>query len=277
MAQSRTTGNAPAPHAAPGQPRRVAIQAARGAALAVHSAAGLAMQVSKEAERLLRAAEGLTRAAAAVLASTAGAFPKDTSAARDKRSVEPTPVQKDVEKGTVATGRTRRRRRRNRGSAGGGVDVSMNEIDDEWADSVGCAASAPASSVAAALISATPITVAREASPSSLVPAARVAKGRVLVRGPSDEMSQPVTKRGAAADQLAVEYIKDQRVVIGLLASRPELLNHTAAVVDYVASTQRWRVALGSGEIIAVKRGALRQSIFDQVSRSADGSVDYGL
>ena len=117
MAQSGTTGNAPAPHAASGQPRRLAI---------VHSAAGVAMQVSKEAERLLRAAEGLTgvamqlcreaerllraaegltRAAAAVLASTTSAFPKNTSAARGKEPVEPTPGQKDAEKQTGATGR----------------------------------------------------------------------------------------------------------------------------------------------------------------------------
>ena len=136
----------PAPHAAPGQPRRVAIQAARGAALAVHSAAGVAMQVSKEAERLLRAAEGLTRAAAAVLASTTSVFPKDTSAARGKKTVEPTPAQKDAENEIVPTGRTRRRRRRKRGKAGDGGDTSMCGIDDEWADSVGCASSAPASS-----------------------------------------------------------------------------------------------------------------------------------
>ena len=172
MAQSRTTGNAPAPHAAPGQPRRVAIQAVRGAPLAVHSAAGVAMQVSKEAERLLRAAEGLTRAAAAVLASATSAFPKDTSAERGKkvRTVS-SPLQKDAEKETVATGTKRRRRRRKRGKAGEGGDACMREIDDEWADSVGCAA--PASPAVAASISATPITVARAAPSSSLVPAAR--------------------------------------------------------------------------------------------------------
>ena len=111
----------------------------------------------------------------------------------------------------------------------------------------------------AASISATPITVARAAPSSSLVLAARGAKSRGLTRGPSNETSEPVTKKGAAANQLAVEYIKDQRVVIGLLASRPELQNLTALVVDFVASTQRWRVALDTGEIIAVKREALRQ------------------
>ena len=139
-------------------------------------------------------------------------------------------------------------------------------IDDEWADSVGCAANALASPAVAASISATPITVARSAPSSSLLLAARGAKGRVLTRGPSDEMSQPVTKKGAAANQLANEYIKDQRVVIGFLASRPELQNLTALVVDFVASTQRWRVALDTGEIIAVKREALRQFTFGPVA-----------
>lgn len=90
------TGNAPTPHAAPGQLRRVSI---------VHSAAGVAMQLGREAEHLLRAAEGLTRAAAAVLASTTSAFPKNTSAARGKEPVGPTPGQKDAEKQTGATGR----------------------------------------------------------------------------------------------------------------------------------------------------------------------------
>ena len=251
-------GGAPAPHAAPGQPRRVAIQAARGAALAVHSAAGVAMQVSKEAERLLRAAEGLTRAAAAVLALATSAPPKDTSAERGKkvRTVS-SPLQKDAKEEAVATGSKRRRRRRKRGKAGVGGDVCMSEIDDVWADSVGDAASAPASSVATAISSATPIPVAHAASFSSLVPAASVAKGRVLVRGPSDEESQPVTKKSAAFNQKACEFIKDQRVVIGHLASRPEMQNLSAVVVEYVASTQRWRVALDTGETIVVKREAL--------------------
>ena len=72
--------------------------------------------------------------------------------------------------------------------------------------------------------------------------------------------------KGVAANQLAVEYIKDQRVVIGLLASRPELQNLTARVVDFVASTSRWRVAPDTGEIIAVKREALRQFTFGPVA-----------
>ena len=96
MTQSRTKGNAPAPHASPGQPRQAAV---------VHSAAGVAMQFSKEADGSLRAAEGLTRAAAVVHASTASAFPKNASAARGKELVKPTLGQKDAEKQSGAIGR----------------------------------------------------------------------------------------------------------------------------------------------------------------------------
>ena len=46
-------------------------------------------------------------------------------------------------------------------------------IDDEWADSVGCTASAPASAAVAPSISATLITVAQAAPSYSSVPAAR--------------------------------------------------------------------------------------------------------
>ena len=55
--------SAPAPAAA----RKHAVAASRGAVLAVHASAGLAVQVSREAERLLRASEGLARAAVACL------------------------------------------------------------------------------------------------------------------------------------------------------------------------------------------------------------------
>ena len=59
MAQTST----PSPAAA----RKHAVAASRGAVLALHSAAGMAVLASREAERLLRASEGLARAAVACL------------------------------------------------------------------------------------------------------------------------------------------------------------------------------------------------------------------
>ena len=52
-----------------------ALDAARGASLAAHSSAGLALPVSREAARLLRTAEGLCRAAAAILRTTSLQLP----------------------------------------------------------------------------------------------------------------------------------------------------------------------------------------------------------
>eukprot|EP00974_Lingulodinium_polyedra_P088620 8593849-Lingulodinium_polyedra.AAC.1 len=60
------------PMALDGQRRR-ALDAARAAVLAAHAASGLAAAQSREATRLLRSAEGLCRAAAAVLAAPAPA------------------------------------------------------------------------------------------------------------------------------------------------------------------------------------------------------------
>ena len=54
------------PAVAPALLRRGALKAARGAALAIHGAAGLASPY-RDAARLLRSAEGLVRAAAAIL------------------------------------------------------------------------------------------------------------------------------------------------------------------------------------------------------------------
>ena len=51
--------------------RAASADAARGASLACHSAAGLACGLNAEAARLLRTAEGLARTAAALLRSAA--------------------------------------------------------------------------------------------------------------------------------------------------------------------------------------------------------------
>ena len=57
--------------------RKPATAAARGSVLAVHAAAGLADSVDRDAARLLRASEGMARAAVALL---------ETSAKRTARS-----------------------------------------------------------------------------------------------------------------------------------------------------------------------------------------------
>ena len=59
--------------------RKPATAAARGSTLAVHAAAGLADSVHREAARLLRASEGLARAALALLEASAKTAEQPTS------------------------------------------------------------------------------------------------------------------------------------------------------------------------------------------------------
>ena len=95
--------------------RKLSLEAARAAVLAVHSAAGLALQF-KNGLRLLRAAEGLCRSAVAVL------------------SAQPAPSASDadVEKAAAAPPRRHRRRRRRTGASRGRTQDS-NHAQDEGA------------------------------------------------------------------------------------------------------------------------------------------------
>ena len=79
--------------------KRSALEASRGAGLAVHSAAGLALTHSRGAARLLRAAEGLCRAAVAILGTTGVSLPTsqpaEAPAARPPRRRRPRGLRKD--------------------------------------------------------------------------------------------------------------------------------------------------------------------------------------
>ena len=99
------------------QLRKAALKAARGAALTAHSAAGVATRVSKDAERLLSAAEGVIRAAAALL-EVAGteALPTNQQAA----------ASSPVEPAVPAAKSAKRRRRRNKKKVDN-TDVKMDE------------------------------------------------------------------------------------------------------------------------------------------------------
>ena len=78
--------------------RRLALQSARGACLAVHSATGLAAGASLEATRLLRAAEGLVRSAMAVLDAVGAPAPAAVKADGNAAEV-PTSVHKQPKPG----------------------------------------------------------------------------------------------------------------------------------------------------------------------------------
>ena len=99
--------------------RNAALEASRGASLAVHSAAGLSLATSRDAARLLRAAEGLCRAAVAILkAPITHVLPQPTEGPPAKQQQPP---------------RRRRCRRRPRGQ-GAPVHVLAEPLDTSAAN-----------------------------------------------------------------------------------------------------------------------------------------------
>lgn len=144
--------------------RRNALEAARGAVLAVHAAAGLAMGPSTESSRLLRAAEGLVRAAIAALASPPSVPPPAAPAAGSPPS---------------------RRRRRPRGCRGGaradgGVLRPLRAVHGQEATTAGCPAAVAVAAAAAprAAGEACAVVLASGSSASSSLGGGAVGGGR---------------------------------------------------------------------------------------------------
>lgn len=96
-----------------GGPAAAALEAVRASVLALHAAVGLTLPVSRQAARLVRAAEGLSRSAVAVL-SAPPAVP---------RAASPSAPAAD------AGGLPRRHRRRRGVRSGGGMEVDVGVPD----------------------------------------------------------------------------------------------------------------------------------------------------
>ena len=102
------------------------MEAARGATLAVHAACGLASPHSREAGRLLRAAEGLCRAGTALLVALHKA-PPPAAAPEVEVAEEANELKKEAGRERPRTKRTRQRRRQSKRS--GGIVVPTMEVD----------------------------------------------------------------------------------------------------------------------------------------------------
>ena len=182
-----------APGGGPGQPHRdgrrraPALEAARGALMALHAAAGLATGAScQDAVRLLRAAEGLCRAAVATLAAT------------------PSPTTSSSPAGAPAAPRPRRRR----GRRGGGRAAAERDdceqgtaVEDDLATGAGAVPATgarPAAWSAAGSGAAATGATAGSSSTGDLVKRRRCRSGTSL----DDEWADEVKRRrpsGAAA------------------------------------------------------------------------------
>jgi len=182
--------------AAAGQ-RRAALEAARGAALAVHAAAGLAACTSRESVRMMRAAEGLCRAAVAVLSAQVLAEPASAQAA-------------------VPPPRWRRRRARRAASAvqggeGGGAAAAVG---------TGAGSQGKADS---------DVRFTSPTSPSTMTPWSPL--GGAL---PSEEVEK--VPSDDEADEVAPRGSQDSHGLPPWMAFRPPPPVDAAQVVDFVAT-----------------------------------------
>jgi hypothetical protein len=240
------------------------LEACRAAALAAHSAAGLATSArERQVARLLRSAEALARAAAAAVPRPPGkvtpaqADAPARAASGQRSTAAPGPGHPAASDATFTRPGRRRRKKNNKD------DKTEHMKVDVGGDSVVAlgAGDAPASGSAGALAAARPPRVlakksSRERSPRRAVQALGDPQRDqiVLVDGAAAPAATPVA---------SPSFVSKQAVVIGELASRPDLSGCRAEVVSYDEPSGRYAVRLEStDEAIRVKGCNLRPSIF---------------
>ena len=233
------------------------LEASRAAALAAHSAAGLAAAAGlREAARLLRSCEAMARAATAALqCSTADvstvrgdAPPAAGQAARVSANAP----------GVSAAPAARRRKKKNKKD--GGVNSEGMVLDkDPAVDSVPAVGAAPAAAAPAAaagvLVSGRTLEkkCSRERSPyragSTALPSSTLAS--------TSSTTSPAPNAGGG------NFSVGQAAVLTALVSRPELVGNTVTLRSFDVGSSRWAVTLDTtGESIRVKTDNLVQSIF---------------
>ena len=230
--------------AANGVPLQLAIEASRGASIAVHAAAGLS-RGQAPALRLLRAAEGLCRSAVAALQASAVAS-KDKGGKRDdskgnkgkvgKEDTDARGGPKNVAGGShhissraacgeQTTKSQRRRQRRRAARCAAALPVSDAEFDDAWADGVS-------------------IGPVRRASP--------LPRSRSGSRSPRrDEVAPAEAASGAAG-------LREGRVAsVQGVVSRPDLVGALVLLLAFDEASGRWVVRTAGGERLRLLPGRL--------------------
>ena len=222
--------------------RKPAIAAARGSVLALHAAAGLAVTVDREAARMLRASEGLARAATALLECTS-------------RQVFSEKVAKEDEKKYKAKNSKKTNSGKGKGKGNGkGVKVDAMKVDAQ----------------------SLPVAVAPlRAEAQTFVPCVgsdlddRWADGPV-VYGPMNlpsarqlraRRSGSRSPRGSLVVQpspTAPSLVSGQLATIKELSSRPELAGEHVRLVEFDAAACRWRCSLRSGEFLRILQSKIQ-------------------
>jgi hypothetical protein len=250
----------------PASARKHAVAASRGAVLALHAAAGLAVSVCRDAERLLRASEGLARSAVACLeranrpqvassegvgavrsgvagaSSTKQEKKKNSRRRSKKKGMDLDKVELDKVQGMVKTTSSAKPSGPVAplsasaavfvpvaGSSGLGVD--SEEICDGWADDL-------------PMIGPTmPRPAVGAARPRTLIPR------RSSTRSPRRDDHLPSTST-SCPPPVALE--PGRIAVIRDLDSRPELNGQKVRLIEMVVASGRWICALRSDERIRV-------------------------
>ena len=242
------------------------LEACRAMTLAAHSAAGIASAArERHVARLLRSAEALARAAVAAVPGLSGKVSPvqvdGPSRAASGRRGDVSPVPGQSAASAVPKARPRRRRRKKNNKENQTVSMKV-DIDDDNVEALG-GGGAPASAPAGAPTTASPSQVLAKQSSRERSPR------RAVLALDDPQRNQSVVDDGSAAAPSAAaivaspSFAPNQDVIIGNLASRPDLSGCRAVVVSYDTKSDRYAIRLEStGDAIRVKGCNLRPSIF---------------
>ena len=268
----------PKPEALKTAEQRVALEALRAAALAVHNAAGLcraaqlplAARTSRVAEGMVRSAISLVQAAAgkAPAASVAQAAASGAQATAEKKKKEKN-IAKGKDKGKdlvsqdmdtdAPRGRARLRGRPQPANAASLVLPSSSEapcdceIDDAWADGLSGRGLGAASRAAAARPPPSPAgPPGADTKPLGATQAPRRGAARAShSRSPRREASHGSDAAGSSPAAEA-HLVKGAIASIKRLDARPDLGGALVELVDYDSAAGRWRCKLQSGESLRI-------------------------
>ena len=243
---------------------KLLLELTRGAALAVHAAAGSAR--GHRAARLLRAAEGLCRSAAALLQlppagdtskqgkddnnNGKGTSKKDK---KDKTSEKDRTAAGDKDEAQQAPGAQRRRPRRRRAPAAAPPGSPDADFDDSWADGVVAFGPAPAPLGAPLLaLPALPAPATAEATPQPRSPPPASRTGSRSPRRLSAQAARPAPETDASAAPPPA-LLAGCLATLQRLVKRPDLERTLVELSRFDASVDRWVCLTSRGEQLCIR------------------------
>ena len=218
--------------------RSVCLEAARAAALAAHSAAGLATAAGlREAARLLRSSEAMARAAAAVLTpSISGPTTSRPAGQADDATAGAAPVP----------ARTRRRGKKKKTTQ---VEAAL---ECSGVAEVLLVGGGPVASPAPLSADALEFKPARVLKPQT-------SRERSPRRGPDSALSSPPSATTAGSASGTTRFVVNQPVALTGLVSRPDLEGLRAVVLSIGSAAERYAVKVDTtNECVRVRETSLR-------------------